>query len=229
VDGLVVIGGNGSQAGSQALVRRGVRVVGVASTIDNDLAGVDVTLGVETAADVAREALDRLRVTAASHERAFLVEVMGRECGYLALISAIAGGAEAFVLPEVPTTADAVVAEVRAVRERGKSHAIVVVAEGARPGADEIAAVAKRDDHLGFELRVTRLGHVQRGGAPGVFDRVLGTRLGVAAVGRLAAGASGELVGLREGKITAMALDSVVGVRKTLDPELVATAKVLQR
>ncbi|HWU90807.1 MAG TPA: 6-phosphofructokinase, partial [Kofleriaceae bacterium] len=139
IDALIVIGGNGSQAGAHRLAKRGVAVVGVASTIDNDLVGCDVTIGVTTALDVALEALDRLKVTASSHHRAFLVEVMGRDCGYLGLMAGIAGGAEAVAIPEVEAAVAAVAEAVRDAYRRGKAHAIVVVAEGVRGGADALA------------------------------------------------------------------------------------------
>jgi 6-phosphofructokinase 1 len=161
IDGLVVIGGNGSQSGSHALSRRGVAVAGIASTIDNDLAGSDVTLGTTTALDVALEAIDRLRVTASSHGRVFLVEVMGRACGYLALIAGIAGGAEAIVVPEAEQDPETVAIAIREAYRRGKSHAIVVVAEGAAYGADALARYFEQhSQRLGFELRVTKLGHI---------------------------------------------------------------------
>jgi len=131
LEALIVIGGNGSQTGAHALSQMGLPVVGVASTIDNDLYGSEITIGVDTALNIALEAIDRLKVTASSHQRAFLVEVMGRECGYLALMSAIAGGAEAVVVPEVEVDPEVVAAEMREAYERGKSHALVVVAEGA--------------------------------------------------------------------------------------------------
>ena len=131
LEALIVIGGNGSQTGAHALSQMGLPVVGVASTIDNDLYGSEITIGVDTALNIALEAIDRLKVTASSHQRAFLVEVMGRECGYLALMSAIAGGAEAVVVPEVEVDPEVVATEMREAYERGKSHALVVVAEGA--------------------------------------------------------------------------------------------------
>lgn len=228
VDALVVIGGNGSQTGSHALSTRGFPVVGVASTIDNDLYGSEITLGVDTALNVAIEAIDRLRVTASSHGRAFLVEVMGRDSGYLALVAGIAGGAEVVVIPEIETGPEEIAAEIRAMYERGKSHALVVVAEGAREGA---AVLAERlvGEGLGFELRVTTLGHVQRGGTPSVFDRLLGSRLGAAAVAQLAAGRSGVLVGLQRGEIVPTPLETVVSTPKTLDPGLLELARVLAR
>lgn len=135
IEALVVIGGNGSQAGTYALSQTGFPVGGVASTIDNDFYGSEITIGVDTALNIALEAIDRLKVTASSHQRAFLVEVMGRHCGYLALMAGIAGGAEAVVIPEVETDPDALAAELRHAYERGKSHALIVVAEGARCNA----------------------------------------------------------------------------------------------
>lgn len=230
IGGLVVIGGDGSQQGAFALSQKGVRVVGVASTIDNDLAGTDITIGATTAVDVALEAIDRLRTTAASHERAFLLEVMGRGCGYLALAAGIAGGAEAIVVPEVPIEPETVAAELRACRERGKHHAIVVVAEGAAYNAEKLHAwFREHSQRLGFDLRVTQLGHVQRGGAPGAFDRLLATRLGAAAVDYLARGESGVLLGWVHGAVAATPLAKVVGQKRALDPELLALANVLSR
>jgi 6-phosphofructokinase 1 len=230
IDGVIVIGGNGSQAGAHQLAELGVRVVGVASTIDNDLPGSDITLGVDTALNIALEAVDRLKNTASSHGRAFLLEVMGRDSGYLALMTAIAGGAEAVVIPEVETGPEEVVAEIRAAHERGKAHAIIVVAEGARHDAAALVRwVHERQQELGFELRATTLGHVQRGGAPGAWDRILGTRLGAAAVERLEAGEHGVLVGLHGGAMEATPLDEVVGSTKPLDLELLRLAKVLAR
>lgn len=230
IDGLVVVGGNGSQSGARALSARGVSVVGVASTIDNDLVGSDLTIGATTAVDVALESIDRLRVTAASIGRVFLVEVMGRDCGYLATAVGIASGAEVIVTPEAPQEPEQVAAAIRAAYERGKSHAIAVVAEGAAHGVESLAR--HFDDHrerLGFELRVCRLGHVQRGGAPGMTDRLLATRLGAAAVEHLHRGEHGVLLGLRAGRIAATPLAEVAGRTKPADHELVALAEVLAR
>ena len=140
IDSAIVIGGDGSQAGAFALVQKGFPVVGVASTIDNDLCGSEVTIGVDTALNIALEAIDRIKVTASSHERAFLVEVMGRDCGYLALTAGIAGGAEAVVLPEVETDPEALARSLREGYERGKRHAIVVVAEGSRYNAEGLTS-----------------------------------------------------------------------------------------
>ncbi|NLG69803.1 MAG: 6-phosphofructokinase [Firmicutes bacterium] len=228
IDGLVVIGGGGSQTGSLLLHRMGFPVAGVASTIDNDLYGFDLTLGVDTALNTALESLDRIRSTASSHHRAFLVEVMGRDCGYLALMTALAGGAEVVVVPEVDVDPDAVARELREAYERGKLHAIVVVAEGARYNAAAMAEhFRERRDEVGFELRMTVLGHVQRGGTPTAFDRLLGTRAGAMAVKLLVEGRHGHIAGWLEGKVQALPLEEVVGKKRPLEPDLLSLAEVL--
>jgi len=230
IEALVVIGGNGSQTGAHQLTQMGFPVVGVASTIDNDLYGAEITIGVDTALNIALEAIDRLKVTASSHQRAFLVEVMGRDCGYLALAAAVAGGAESVIIPEMETDPETLAAELRGAYQRGKPHALVVVAEGAKFNAERlIHHFAEHRQRLGFELRATILGHVQRGGTPGAFDRLLATRLGAAAVERLALGESGVLLGLNRGEITATPLDEVVANRKPLDLSLFELARVLAR
>jgi 6-phosphofructokinase 1 len=225
---LVVIGGNGSQAGAFALSRKGLRVAGVASTIDNDLLGSDVTIGTTTAIDVALESVDRLRVTASSHGRVFLVEVMGRDCGHLATAVGIASGAEVIVTPESPSDPEQIAASIRAAYARGKSHAIAVVAEGAPDGVEALAQYFHAHQaRLGFDFRICRLGHVQRGGAPGVSDRMLATRLGAAAVERLAAGEHGVLLGLVGGRVTATPLCDVVHGTKPVDAGLIELAHAL--
>jgi 6-phosphofructokinase 1 len=230
IDALVVIGGNGSQAGAYALFKLGFSVNGVASTIDNDLTGSDITLGVDTALNIALEAIDRLKVTAASHHRAFLIEVMGRKCGYLALMAGIAGGAEAIVIPEYETTPEQLTEIIRLSYARGKSHAIIVVAEGATYEADRLVRYfAEHGDRLGYELRATTLGHVQRGGAPGAFDRLLGSRLGACAVEALARGESGVLAGMIHGEIITTPYAEVIGKPKLLDARLLKLASVLAR
>lgn len=230
IEALIVIGGNGSQTGAYALSQMGFPVVGVASTIDNDLYGSEITIGVDTALNIALEAIDRLKVTASSHQRAFLVEVMGRKCGYLALMSGIAGGAEAVIIPEVETDPEVVATEIRVAYERGKPHALIVVAEGARYNATELAHYFQEHrERLGFELRVTTLGHVQRGGAPGAFDRLLATRLGAAAIDHLARGEHGLLVGLLKSEIAATPLAEVVANKKPLDLRLLKLARVLAK
>jgi 6-phosphofructokinase 1 len=228
IDAVIVIGGNGSQTGAHALAQAGIAVVGVASTIDNDLCGTDITIGFDTALNIAVEAIDRLKVTASSHHRAFLVEVMGRDCGYLALMTALAGGAEAVAIPEVETTPESIASQLRAAYNAGKEHAIVVVAEGASQNAATLSVYFHANqERLGFELRATTLGHVQRGGAPTAFDRSLATRLGAAAVACVARGDSGVLVGWQSGHPTVTRLADVVGRTKTLDPELIDLNRVL--
>jgi 6-phosphofructokinase 1 len=228
IGSVVVIGGNGSQTGAHALQRRGLAVIGVSSTIDNDLPGTDISIGATTALDTALDAIDRLRVTAASHRRVFLVEVMGRHCGYLAGNAAIAGGAEAVVVPEIDTAPEEIARQLQASRERGKSHAIVVVAEGARFGVDALSRYfSEHGRRFALDLRVTRLGHIQRGGAPGVYDRMLGTRFGAAAIDKLRTGGAGLLIGLCAGTIVSTPLSEVTGRVTKLDPALLDVAAAL--
>lgn len=228
VEGLIVIGGNGSQTGSHALFKHGFPVVGVASTIDNDLVGSDVTIGVDTALNIALEAIDRLKITASSHQRAFLIEVMGRNCGYLALMASIAGGAEYVVLPEVETDPEDIAAELSSAYEKGKAHAIIVVAEGAEYNAEKLAAYfSEHRQRLGFDLRTTTLGHVQRGGSPSAFDRILASRLGAGATEALVRGESGVLTGLIKSEIVTTPLEVVVQNKKTVDPKLIELAEIL--
>ena len=172
----------------------GLEVVGVASTIDNDLAGSDITIGVDTALNIALESIDRLKVTASSHRRAFLVEVMGRNCGYLALMAGIAGGAESVVIPEAEVEPEVIVRDIQSAYARGKAHALVIVAEGARNNAARLAEhFEAHKKQIGFDMRMTTLGHVQRGGTPSAFDRLLATRLASAAVDCLERGEHGRL------------------------------------
>jgi 6-phosphofructokinase 1 len=228
IDALVVIGGNGSQSGALALSKMGLDVVGVASTIDNDLAGTDITIGVDTALNIALESIDRLKVTASSHRRAFLVEVMGRNCGYLALMAGIAGGAESVVIPEAEVEPEVIVADIESAYARGKAHALVVVAEGARNNATRLAEhFESHKKQIGFDMRVTTLGHVQRGGTPGAFDRLLATRLAAAAVEHLARGQHGLLMGWVGGEVRATSLAEIVGMPKELDLGLLKLQKVL--
>jgi 6-phosphofructokinase 1 len=230
VDGLVVIGGNGSQTGAYALAQMGLDVVGVASTIDNDLVGSDVTIGVDTALNIALEAIDRLKTTASSHQRAFLVEVMGRNSGYLALMSGIGGGAEVVVIPEVEQTPEQVAAELVRAYERGKAHALAVVAEGARYDAEALAAYFKEHQaSIGFDLRATTLGHVQRGGAPTAYDRILASRLGSGAVSAMERGETGTLVGMMRSQVVCTPLARVVGRTKPIDPDLFELARILDK
>jgi 6-phosphofructokinase 1 len=228
VDALVVIGGNGSQTGSCHLAQAGFPVIGVASTVDNDLYGTDITIGVDTAINITLEAIDRLRTTGSSHRRAFLVETMGRNCGYIALMAGLAGGAEVIVVPECEVPPAEVAERLRSAYERGKTHALVVVAEGARQGAQAMMAhFAEHRSTIGFGLRATTLGHVVRGGAPSAADRILATRLGAGAVERLAAGDAGVLVGMVNNAIASTPLAEVAGRTKPIDCALLDLARTL--
>ncbi|HTT05777.1 MAG TPA: ATP-dependent 6-phosphofructokinase [Steroidobacteraceae bacterium] len=226
VSALVVIGGNGSQTGAWELAQSGLSVVGIASTIDNDLYGSDISIGATTASEVALQAIQQLRVTASAMSRAFLVEVMGRHCGYLALMAGIAGGAEVILVPEVELDPEMLASELRDAYLRGKSHAIAVVAEGARYDAESLVSYFhEHRARLGFDMRMTRLGHVQRGGAPGVFDRMLATTLGVAAVEAVVEGRFGVLVGMRAGLPVRTELAEVAGRSRPADLRLLELAR----
>jgi 6-phosphofructokinase 1 len=222
ITGLIVIGGNGSQAGALALAKRAFPVVGIGATIDNDVFGTDLAIGVDTALNIALEAIDRIKVTAASHQRVFLVEVMGRDSGYLALVSGIAGGAELIVIPEFEDDSARMADQLLGAYQRGHAHAIAVVAEGARYDADAFSKHLSADPkYTRIDTRVTKLGHVQRGGAPGVVDRLLASRLGVAACDCFARGEHGVLVGMAAGRVAVTALSTVVSSKKMLDQELI--------
>lgn len=228
IEGLIVIGGNGSQRGSYALSRLGFPVVGVASTVDNDVYGSDISIGVDTALNIIIESVDRIKTTAESHHRAFLIEVMGRDYGYLALMAGIAGGAEVIVTPEFEIEPPAIEAELHAAHERGKRYALVVVTDGAKNNAETIERYFKEHgQEIGYELRMTILGHVQRGGSPTAFDRLLATQLGTAAVMLLASGDSGKLVGLVSGKVVYTPLEDVVSNKKVLDEQMCRLSKIL--
>jgi 6-phosphofructokinase 1 len=228
IQGLVVIGGNGSQTGAYMLSEMGFPVVGVASTIDNDLYGSEITIGVDTALNIALEAIDRLKITASSHSRAFLLEVMGRDSGYLALMAGIAGGAEMVVVPEVETTPEAVAKNIQEAYEEGKAHAIVVVAEGAKYNVKRLEEYfTEHKDRLGFDIRVAILGHIQRGGNPGAFDRILASRLGAHAVRQLLESDAGVLMGLIKSQIVPTPLSEVVSNKKGLDMRMVELAGIL--
>jgi 6-phosphofructokinase 1 len=230
IDGVVVIGGNGSQTGSYMLSQLGVHVVGVASTIDNDLLGTDITIGCDTALNVTLEAIDHLRTTGSSHNRAFLVETMGRDCGYLAIMAGLGGGAEVISIPELEVPASEIAQRLRAAYERGKTHAIVVIAEGVQENAAKVLAYFEGEhQRTGFELRATTLGHVVRGAPPSAFDRILATRLGVGAVKALSDGETGVLVGWQRNEVTRTKLADIVGRTKPVQTELLELARVLAK
>lgn len=230
IDAVVIIGGNGSQAGAYELSKMDYPVIGVASTIDNDLYGSEMTIGVDTALNIALEAIDRLKITASSHQRAWVIEVMGRDCGYLALMAGIAGGAEFVVIPEIEMDPEILATRIRDDYKKGKAHALVVVAEGASYNAQRLQHYFhEHHKRLGFELRVTILGHVQRGGAPNAFDRLLGTRMGAAATDNLAHAKYGTMVGLVNGTISTTPLEKVVTNKKRLDLNLIQLARALNK
>jgi 6-phosphofructokinase 1 len=228
IGALVVIGGNGSQQGSAALDALGIPVVGVASTIDSDLPETEITIGFDTALNTATSYIDRLKDTATSHHRAFIVEVMGRKSGYLALLSAIATGAELAITPELEITLEAIADDVQTAYARGKAHYIIVLAEGARMTASDLAEYL-RQHPSGFEARITVLGHVQRGGSPTTRDRLYASRFGAAAIEALTRGQHGVFIGWRKGAIAEIPLDALHETASKVTPELLALADVLAR
>jgi len=230
VEGLIVIGGDGSMRGALELHKLGFPVIGLPGSIDNDMYGTEMSIGVDTALNTLLRSIDMVKDTASSHRRAFLIEVMGRNCGYLALMGAIAGGAEMALIPEVPFTLDEVLANLQNAYVKGKSHCIIVVAEGASHKADAIKAfLDEHKEETGFETRVTILGHVQRGGAASAFDRILATRLGVAAVERLLAGERGVMVGQSHGEAVSVPLEEVTSKSRPLDMRMYEIARMLDK
>ena len=209
IEGLIVIGGGGSFRGAQALQERGVKVMGVPATIDHDIPGTDGAIGFDTAVNTILEAITRLRDTATSHERIFIVEVMGRESGCIALTAGIAGGAEAIIIPEVKPNLDKICRRLLEGIARKKTHSLVLVAEGAASAYDISREVHQRTS---LETRVAILGHIQRGGAPSAMDRLLASRMGAAAVTMLRRGYSGLMTALRNNEIVPIPLaESFIG------------------
>ena len=212
VEGLIVIGGDGSLKGGYAIHKQGIPVIGIPGSIDNDISFTDVSLGVDTALNNIVRAVDNLKDTASSHDRAFVVEVMGRNCGYLTVVATIAAGAEYSLIPEEPYDLDDICSDLRKRYQEGRTNSIIMVAEGAGK-AEDIADQIK--NRIGFETRVIVLGHYQRGGSPTVYDRLLGARFGQAAVENLIKGNSGMMVGLQGSKIVLTKLQTVItsGIR----------------
>lgn len=228
IDALVAIGGDGTFRGAQYLTdETGIPVIGVPGTIDNDLEGTDFTLGFDTAVNTAVDAIDRIRDTAASHDRLFFVEVMGRDAGYIALWSALAGGAEAVLLPEEKTNVATLTELLRSGGERHKSSSIVIVCEGDDAGGAAEIAAGVRAIYDGFDTRVTVLGHVQRGGSPTVSDRILGSRLGIAAVEALIRGEQGKMAGIVNNRIVFTPFVQATKQHAPMDPELLRFARIL--
>ena len=228
MDGLIVVGGNGSLIGAHVLAQQGMKVVGIPASIDNDVWGTNMAIGVDTAMNTIMEAVDKLRDTAASHGRAFLIETMGRGCGYLAVMAGIVCGAEMVLIPEVPVTVEEVTRAVEDAYRRGKTHAIIIVAEGASIKTTELAAALDAKD-VGFTTRVTILGHIQRGGSPTAFDRMLASRLGVKAVQALLAGESDVMVGLQGRDVELIPLAEVTAKSRTASQEYIEMARMLAR
>lgn len=229
IEGLIVIGGNGSLTGAQALHRQGFPVVGIPGSIDNDIFGTDMSIGVDSALNIILDSLDRLRDTASSHQRAFVIEVMGRNCGYLALMSSILGGAEIVVTPERPFTMEEVAKSLEDAYVRGKSHAIAVVAEGAPYHVTALQDFLKQQSSVGFEIRVTILGHIQRGGSPTAFDRLLATRMGVKAVQALTAGETGKMVALNGRKMDLIPIEEAISQIRPISESYFEMARFLSR
>jgi 6-phosphofructokinase 1 len=230
VEGLVVIGGDGSFRGAERLhAEQGLRCAGIPGTIDNDLPGTELTLGFDTALNTAVEAIDRIRDTASSHERLFLVEVMGRHSGMLAVHTAIACGAEAVLYPEAPDdTYEALVARLHANWERGKKSSIVVVAEGDRVGGAVAVAERLRRDHA-LDLRVAILGHIQRGGSPSATDRIWGSRWGSEAVKGLVAGEKAFYLGCLQGQLVRQPLSALDDAPLAPPADLGELVRILSR
>ena len=246
LDALIAIGGEDTLGVATKLAKDGVNVVGVPKTIDNDLSATDFTFGFDTAVNVAMEAIDRLHTTAESHHRIMVAEVMGRHAGWIATYAGIAGGADVILIPEVPIDLDEVCETIKRRHGRGKDFSIIVVAEGAQfKAGSDVLREQKLDEfghvrlggigdllgklieeRTGFETRVTVLGHIQRGGSPTAFDRVLGTRFGVTAVELALAGRFGLMVSLQGNKIEAVPLEQGTRALKTIDPELYQMAKI---
>jgi 6-phosphofructokinase 1 len=227
IEGLVAIGGEGTFKGALALFREhAVPVIGVPGTIDNDLYGTDVTIGFNTATNIALDAIDRLRDTAASHDRLVLVEVMGRHAGHIALTVGVAGGAEMILIPEKPFDFAELVEEIQDSEARGKSSSIIVVAEGAYAGG-AMALAEALEKAVKYEVRASILGHIQRGGTPSTRDRVLASRLGYVAVDGLLAGERAVMAGIDGRETRLVPLQDTWAREKTVDEQLYAIAKVL--
>ena len=224
IDAIVALGGDGTLRGARELARRGVKVIGVPCTIDNDLGYTDYTIGFLTAVETAVSAISKLRDTSESHGRAIVLQVMGRNCGDIALYSGIAGGAESIVIPEVKLDTDAIIKKIQNGRKRGKKHHIIVAAEGALD-AYELAKIIEEKGAI--ETRVTVLGYVQRGGVPTVQDRILASDFGYEAVNLLLSGKSGLALGYRSGKIIEVDIDEALETKKAFDKDQLKMVDIL--
>lgn len=226
-EGLVVIGGDGSLTGALKLHEEfSFPIVGVPGSIDNDIAGTDFSIGFDTAVNTAVEAIDKVRDTAYSHDRVFVIEVMGRHFGFIAVEAGLAAGAEAILIPEAPFDIDSVSEMLKTAAARGKHSSIIVVAEGASKGTDIAEAIVAK---TGFETRCVVLGHMQRGGSPSAFDRVLAIRLGSHAAKLLLAGHTAEMVGLVAGQVVSNKLANILGVKREVEEEKRNLAELMAR
>lgn len=224
IEGLVVIGGDGSYMGAKALTEQGYPCVGVPGTIDNDIPGTQFTIGFDTALNTIINALDKIRDTATSHERTFVIEVMGRAAGDLALWAGLAGGAETILIPEENYDMDEIIQRLRNGHQRGKKHSIIVVAEGVISGMEIGKQIQEKTN---FDTRVSVLGHIQRGGSPTAFDRVLASRLGAKAVELLIAGKGGRAVGIENNQLVDYDIIEALGRKHTIDLDLLKLSKEL--
>jgi len=224
IEGLVVIGGDGSYMGAKALTEQGYPCVGVPGTIDNDIPGTDFTIGFDTALNTVIDALDKIRDTATSHERTFIIEVMGRNAGDIALLAGLAGGAETILIPEENYDMNEVVERLKSGQERGKKHSIIVVAEGVCSGYE---FARKLEEKSNFDTRVSVLGHIQRGGSPTAADRVLASRLGAKAVELLIEGKGGRAVGIENNKLVDYDIIEALKRKHTIDFDLYNLSKEL--
>jgi 6-phosphofructokinase 1 len=229
IEGLVCCGGNGSFTGAEIFYKEyGVPTVGVAGTIDNDLYGTDYTLGYDTAVNTALDAIDKIRDTADSHDRVFFIEVMGRDSGYIAIQSGIGGGAEIVMVPENPDTIDGVVETLQAATSSSRrSSSIVVVAEGEEIGNAQMIAAQVKERLPKLDIRVTNLGHIQRGGSPTAIDRLIGSRLGLAAVEGLIEGKTNVMAGIINDKIVYTPFDDAIRKKKPLNADLIKLVNIL--
>lgn len=228
MDALIVAGGDGSLHGAQILADKGIPVVGVPASIDNDVYGTDMCIGVDTALNTIVDCIDKIRDTASSHNRAFLVETMGRESGYLAIQAGIVTGAELVLIPESNLKPSDVATAIEEAYRRGKTHAIVVVAEGYRPSTLELGTMIDALD-IGFTTRVSILGHIQRGGKPTAYDRLLASRFGYTAVEFLRSGQSNVMTALNGREILPIPISEVVSNTKRVAQDYLTIAKVLSR
>lgn len=229
IDGLVVIGGDGSFTGGLIFQKEfGIPVIGIPGTIDNDLYGTSHTLGYDTALNTVMDAIDKIRDTAISHDRLFFVEVMGRDAGHIALNSGIAIGAQEILIPEQNMGIEGLINSLKDSKKNGKTSSIVVVAEGDKTGKNVFDLARKVEEEFPkYEIRVSVLGHMQRGGSPTCFDRVLGTKMGVKAVESLIDGVSGKMIGIDNGKIVLTSLKKAIKGETKIDPELIRVSRIM--